>query len=144
MIMMNKQHQYERVFDHFDENKDGKISPSELQQCVRAIGGELSQAEAEAAVKYSDSDGDGMLCFDEFVRLVDGGEEEEKVKDLKEAFRMYQLEGSEGIITPYSLNMMLTRLGLPSTIEKCRIMISKFDLNADGVLNFDEFKVMML
>ncbi|WCJ27486.1 Calcium-binding EF-hand family protein [Euphorbia peplus] len=141
---MTKYEQYERVFDHFDENKDGLISPWELQQCVSAIGGALSGSEAEAAVKYSDSDGDGMLSFEEFVRLVDGGEEEERVKDLKEAFKMYEMEGSEGIITPKSLKRMLSRLGLPYTIDKCRTMIAKFDVNGDGVLNFDEFKLMML
>ncbi|KAF2305958.1 hypothetical protein GH714_009152 [Hevea brasiliensis] len=108
--MNSKFQEYERVFSHFDENGDGKISPWELQRCVGAIGGELSQAEAEAAVEYSDSDGDGLLGFEDFVRFVDGGEEEEKVKDLKEAFKMYEMEES-GCITPKSLKRMLSRLG---------------------------------
>ncbi|OAY29622.1 calcium-binding protein CML38 [Manihot esculenta] len=143
MMNSNKSHEYERVFSHFDENGDGKISPWELQRCVGAVGGELSLAEAEAAVEYSDSDGDGLLCFEEFVRFVDSGEEEEKVKDLKEAFKMYEMEES-GCITPKSLKRMLRRLGQATSIEACKIMIAQFDLNGDGVLNFDEFKVMML
>ncbi|XP_011003944.1 PREDICTED: calcium-binding protein CML38 [Populus euphratica] len=141
--MMNKRQQFERVFNHFDENGDGKISPSELQQCVRKMGGELSVADAEAAVEFSDLDGDGSLGLEDFVKLVEGGEEEEKVKSLKEAFKMYEMEES-GCITPKSLKRMLSRLGESKTIDECRIMISWFDLNGDGVLNFDEFKVMML
>ncbi|EEF50928.1 calcium-binding protein CML38 [Ricinus communis] len=141
--MVNKNEQYERVFNHFDENGDGRLSPSEIQQCVRAIGGELSLAEAEAAVEYTDSDGDGLLGFEDFVRFLEGGEEEEKANDLKEAFKMYEMEET-GCITPRSLKRMLSRLGQSSTLDQCKTMIAQFDLNGDGVLNFDEFKVMML
>ncbi|CAK7328287.1 unnamed protein product [Dovyalis caffra] len=140
---MNKYKQYERVFSQFDENGDGKISPLELQQCVKAMGGELSIAEAEAAVEFSDLDGDGLLGLEDFVEFFEGGEEEEREKDLKEAFKMYEMEES-GCITPKSLKRMLSRLGESKTIDECRIMISQFDLDGDGVLDFEEFKVMML
>ncbi|XWS32652.1 hypothetical protein CRYUN_Cryun22dG0008500 [Craigia yunnanensis] len=139
---MNKIHEYERVFSHFDENGDGKISPAELQQCVKAVGGELSHVEAEIAVEASDTDGDGLLGLEDFIRFVEVGEEE-KVNDLKEAFKMYDMEGC-GCITPKSLKRMLSRLGESRTLEECKLMIAQFDLNGDGVLNFDEFRVMML
>ncbi|CAA3005465.1 calcium-binding CML19 [Olea europaea subsp. europaea] len=145
---MDKQQQYEHVFDHFDANGDGKISALELQQCVNVVGsigrgGELSLADAEVAVFLIDSDGDGLLCFEDFVKLVEFGVgEEEKTNDLKETFRLYEMEGS-GCITPKSLKRMLSRLGEIRTIEECSFMINHFDLNGDGVLNFDEFKVMM-
>uniref|UniRef100_A0A453KEF0 EF-hand domain-containing protein n=1 Tax=Aegilops tauschii subsp. strangulata TaxID=200361 RepID=A0A453KEF0_AEGTS len=29
-------------------------------------------------------------------------------------------------------------------LEECRAMICRFDLNGDGVLSFDEFRVMMM
>uniref|UniRef100_A0A6N2K3J0 EF-hand domain-containing protein n=1 Tax=Salix viminalis TaxID=40686 RepID=A0A6N2K3J0_SALVM len=125
---MSKWQQYERVFSHFDENGDGRISPSELQQCVRKMGGELSAMEQRQ-----------HNC----PEFVEGGEEEERERDLKEAFKMYEMEESCSI-TPKSLKRMLSRLGESKTIDECRIMISHFDLNGDGVLNFDEFKVMML
>ncbi|KAJ7974780.1 Calcium-binding protein [Quillaja saponaria] len=141
---MDKLTQYERVFNHFDENGDGKISPSELQLCVGAIGGELSMEEAEAAVEFLDLDGDGLVGLDDFIRFVEGGEEEEKVKDLREAFKMYDMDGC-GCITPKSLKRMLSKLlGESRSIDECSVMIAQFDLNGDGVLNFDEFRVMML
>jgi calcium-binding protein CML len=135
---------YERVFEHFDNNGDGNISPSELQQCVGATsGGELSLAEAEAVVELHDSNGDGLLGLEDFLRLVEGGEEEEKVNDLREAFKMYEMDGC-GSITPKSLRRMLSRLGESKSIDECTTMIAQFDLNGDGVLNFDEFRTMML
>ncbi|KAJ6314834.1 hypothetical protein OIU78_018342 [Salix suchowensis] len=140
---MSKWQQYERVFSHIDENGDGRISPSELQQCVRKMGGELSAMDAETTIKFLDLDEDGSVKLEDFVKFVEGGEEEERERDLKEAFKMYEMEES-CCITPKSLKRMLSRLGESKTIEECRIMISHFDLNGDGVLNFDEFKVMML
>ncbi|GFY96602.1 calcium-binding EF-hand family protein [Actinidia rufa] len=35
------------------------------------------------------------------------------------------------------------RLGQAKTIDECESMIAHFDLNGDGVLNFDEFRIMM-
>ncbi|ESW33746.1 hypothetical protein PHAVU_001G095600 [Phaseolus vulgaris] len=140
---MDKLRQYERVFKQFDENGDGKISAWELQQCVEAMGEELSAADAAATVTAMDADGDGMVGFDDFVRFVEGGKEEEKENDLKEAFKMYEMEES-GCITPRSLKMMLSRLGESTSIDECEVMIARFDLDGDGVLTFDEFKVMML
>ncbi|CAN4082299.1 unnamed protein product [Withania somnifera] len=136
----NKHHQ--RLYDRFDENKDGKISAEELQQCVHLIGKEMSYEEAKAAVEDNDSDCDDLLDFEEFVRLIEGGSEEEKAHELKEAFRMYEMEGC-GCITPESLSMMLARLGESTTLDECRGMICRYDIDGDGLLNFHEFEIMM-
>ncbi|KAL4378171.1 hypothetical protein GQ457_02G012360 [Hibiscus cannabinus] len=135
---------YKRVFNRFDENGDGKISPAELQRCVKAIGGELSLVEAEVAVEGLDTDGDGLLGLEGFIRLVDEVGEEDKMKDLKEAFKMYEMEAGCGFITPESLKEMLGRLGECRSLQDCKLMIARFDLNGDGVINFDEFRLMML
>ncbi|XP_008781687.1 putative calcium-binding protein CML19 [Phoenix dactylifera] len=133
----------ERVFRYFDENGDGKISPAELRSCMRTVGEELSHEDAEAVVASSDSDGDGLLCYDDFVRLVDVEEEEEKVRSLREAFRVYEMD-NQGRITPKSLKRALERLGDSRTTKECMAMIRRFDLDGDGVLSFEEFRVMML
>ncbi|XP_065018747.1 putative calcium-binding protein CML19 [Musa acuminata AAA Group] len=132
-----------RVFCFFDEDCDGKISATELQSCMRAMGEELSHEDAVAVVESIDSDGDGLLGFDDIVRLVDGEGENEKEQNMREAFRMYEMEG-EGCITPKSLRSALERLGESKSMEECRNMIRRFDTNDDGVISFDEFRIMML
>lgn len=133
-----------QVFNQFDNDRDGKLSPSELRRCVGLIGGELPLKEAEAVVLMLDSDGDGLLNLEDFIKLMEGeGEEEEKTKELREAFRMYDMDDC-GYITPKSLKRMLSRLGQKKSVDECKVMINQFDLNGDGVLSFDEFKVMML
>ncbi|KAJ4765090.1 EF hand calcium-binding family protein [Rhynchospora pubera] len=99
-----------------------------------ASGEELSSEEAEEAVRFTDSDGDGEHEKDK--------NEHEKDKNLLQAFQMYEMDGC-GCITPKSLRRMLRRLGEDRTVVDCTDMIRRFDLNADGVLSFDEFKIMM-
>ena len=52
------------------------------------------------------------------------------------------MEG-QGCITPASLGRMLGRLGAERGAGECRAMICRFDLDGDGVLSFDEFKITM-
>ncbi|KAJ1699963.1 hypothetical protein LUZ63_008475 [Rhynchospora breviuscula] len=141
-IEQSKSCELQRIFCFFDENGDGKISPSELRNCMRATGEELSSEEAEEAVRFSDSDGDGELDLGDFVKLVESEDEQQKDKSLMDAFRMYEMDG-RGCITPKSLRRMLRRLGEDRAVEDCTAMIGRFDLNGDGVLNFEEFKIMM-
>ncbi|XP_019153480.1 PREDICTED: putative calcium-binding protein CML19 [Ipomoea nil] len=132
MMMDDKYRQYQRVFEYFDENGDGKVSAAEVQQ---RMGGAVWLEEEEA---------EEGLSFEEFVRIVEEeGSEEEKDKELKEAFRMYEMEGC-GAITAESLQRMLGKLGEERSIHECKKMIACYDLNGDGLLCFDEFKVMMI
>ncbi|KAK1423240.1 hypothetical protein QVD17_18537 [Tagetes erecta] len=140
---MDKDEQYKRVFGHIDKNGDGKISPPELQICIGKIGGELSLEEAEMAAALMDSDGDGLLSMEDLVKVVESANEDEKVSDLKKAFRMYEEVEGGGCITPKSLRRMLSKLGESRSVDDCKVMIAKFDVDGDGVLSFDEFREMM-
>ena len=141
------------LFAAFDADADGRISASELRECMRAtLGAEaaVSAEEAEALVANADADGDGLLDAAEFARLVarlqqDAGEED-RHRGLRQAFGMYsetENNAEAGCITPASLRRMLARLGAHQDVDECRAMICRFDLDGDGVLSFDEFKIMM-
>ena len=139
---------YERIFKRLDEDGEGKLSPSELRRCMETIGEELLIEEAQELVESMDSDGDGLLGLEEFVGWMEReiklrDHEERKMEELREAFRMYVMEGIE-CITPKSLKRMLSRLGESTSLEDCCVMIGEFDVNGDGVLSFDEFKLMMI
>ncbi|CAK9158109.1 unnamed protein product [Ilex paraguariensis] len=140
---MSKCTDYEHIFNRFDKDGDGKISPLELQHCVRSIDSELLLEEVQLVVDSLGSDQGGLLGFDGFVSLMESKDEEEKMEDLRNAFGMYEMEGCE-CITPKSLKRMLSRLGESRSVDECVVMINQFDLNGDGVLSFDEFELMML
>ncbi|KAF0889647.1 hypothetical protein E2562_030128 [Oryza meyeriana var. granulata] len=136
------------VFAAFDKDGDGKVSASELRGCMAAaLSEDVSEEEAAAILATADSDGDGLLDHEEFARLQETEEDqEERIRCLREAFEMYAAEETT-VITPASLRRMLRRLGSQHQqlgMEDCRAMICRFDLDGDGVLSFDEFRVMML
>ncbi|CAK9169152.1 unnamed protein product [Ilex paraguariensis] len=140
---MNKCTDYERIFNRFDEDGDGKISTLELQRCVGSIGSKLALEDVKLVVDSLCSDQGGLLGLDGFVGLMESKDEEEKMEDLRKTFGMYEMEGCE-CITPKSLKRMLSRLGESRSVDECVVMINQFDLNGDGVLSFDEFELMML
>ncbi|THU44468.1 hypothetical protein C4D60_Mb02t07700 [Musa balbisiana] len=59
-------------------------------------------------------------------------------------FRLAAKNG-DGFITVEELRSVLSSLGLKQgrTVEECRKMISKVDVDGDGKVNFKEFKQMM-
>ncbi|GKC38376.1 calcium-binding protein CML38-like protein [Tanacetum coccineum] len=116
---MDKQQQYKRVFGHLDKNGDGKLSPPELHVCFGKISGELSSEEAEMAAALMDSDGDGFLSMEDLVKVVEGANDEEKIYDLKMAFKMYEEKEGSGCITPKSLRRMLSKLGESRAVNEC-------------------------
>lgn len=140
--------QYIRVFNHFDRDGDGKISPSDLLHCIQSSsvvkdGVEIiTMEEIELLVQATSKDKDGTIGLEEFICLAEDDEEEERINSLREAFKMYEMDGS-GRITDKSLKRMLSKLGDKRSVGECRAMISVFDLDGDGALDFDEFKVMM-
>nr|XP_043613712.1 putative calcium-binding protein CML23 [Erigeron canadensis] len=143
-VMNTKSSDYKRVFDHFDEDGNGMVSPKELQRRVGLICNEEVLVE-DLEIVVQSLRNIGELGFEDFVSLVESDEqkEEEKLEDLRKAFRMYEMDGTD-CITPKSLNRMLNRLGESISVDECVGMINRFDLNGDGVLNFDEFRAMLV
>jgi len=56
--------------EHFakcDTNNDGRIQLEEFKELLRNIGAEASADEARIGFDAVDTDGDGVISFDEFV-----------------------------------------------------------------------------
>ncbi|XP_037491329.1 LOW QUALITY PROTEIN: probable calcium-binding protein CML41, partial [Jatropha curcas] len=127
----------------FNRDGDGMISAFELRAYFTSIGfGEyMSYEDAEAIIKELDTDGDDLLNFLDFLKLMKRDDEEE---DLKKAFEMFELEKGDGCITPRGLQRMLNKLGDQKSLDECVAMIQVFDTDANGVLDFHEFHQMMV
>lgn len=135
----NRDDELKEMFRHFDEDGDGKISVLELINYFASIGEYMSYEEAQAAINELDRDGDNLLDFHDFQRLMQGEEDE----DLKGAFEMFELE-KEGCLTPKGLQKTLNRLGDSTSYDDCVAMIQVFDMDRNGVLDYREFYRMMI
>lgn len=147
-----------RVFATFDKNGDGFITKQELRESLRNIRIFMTEKEVEEIVAKVDANGDGLIEFDEFCMLCEsmagGGKEEEEEEEgggggggeeeLKEAFDVFDKD-RDGLITVEELGVVLSALGMKEgkKAEDCKEMITKVDMDGDGMVNFDEFKRMM-
>ncbi|KAL0461942.1 UNVERIFIED_CONTAM: putative calcium-binding protein CML18 [Sesamum latifolium] len=87
-----------------------------------------------------DTDGDGFIDLNEFKAFHYGGRDEGR--ELKEAFDLYDKD-KNGRISASELHGVLRSLGEKCSVEDCEGMISSFDVDGDGCINFEEFKKMM-
>ncbi|CAI5478727.1 unnamed protein product [Closterium sp. Yama58-4] len=151
----SRNHEVLQAFRVLDVNGDGKISPQELRQVLDRMGWADESAMQELMAK-ADTNGDGLIDFEEFVHSslnhaaargggADGmvGEAEEDEGDLRKAFELFDHDG-DGSITAEELQKAMRMLsGDKLSMEECRMMIARVDVNRDGRVNFSEFKGMM-
>ena len=76
LLMQNRLHEttfeedLRKAFDHFDTDHDGYISQKELKKAMKKNKMQLSKTEINVMMKEADSDGDGMVSFEEFVSMM--------------------------------------------------------------------------
>lgn len=58
------------AFRVFDKEGNGLISSSELKHIMMTIGDKMTEEEAEEMVTEADIDEDGMINYEEFVRMM--------------------------------------------------------------------------
>ncbi|MBA0809940.1 hypothetical protein Gohar_001967, partial [Gossypium harknessii] len=121
-----KKEELRQVFHRFDHDGDGKISSEELSAYFASIGDNVSSNVVRRVIKDFDNDGDELLGFEDFVELMEGGDDGD---DIKRAFEMYEGDKGCGCITPVGLQQMLGRLGDVRSYEECKAMIGVFDLD---------------
>ncbi|KAK9285958.1 hypothetical protein L1049_025160 [Liquidambar formosana] len=138
--LANSEDELKDVFRCFDGNGDGKISALELRKYFASIGEFMSHEEAQGMIDDFDTDKDGLLDFTDFVRVMKRKDGDE---DLRLAFEMFEVKKGSGCITPKGLQRMLKRLGDKRSYEDCVAMIQAFDIDGNGVLDFQEFRQMM-
>ncbi|CAN0913737.1 Polcalcin Aln g 4 [Linum grandiflorum] len=56
----------ERIFKRFDLNGDGKISATELGDCLKTLGS-VTPEEVKRMMDEIDTDGDGFISYQEFT-----------------------------------------------------------------------------
>ncbi|KAI3462608.1 hypothetical protein Pfo_019271 [Paulownia fortunei] len=140
-VPLTQEEEVEKVFNKFDANGDGKISSAELGTILSGLGSATSAEEVERIMSELDTDGDGYIDLSEFKSFHCGGGGDGN-KELKEAFDLYDKD-KNGMISASELHSVLRSLGEKCSINDCGRMISSFDVDGDGCINYEEFKKMM-
>ncbi|CAI9096760.1 OLC1v1032971C1 [Oldenlandia corymbosa var. corymbosa] len=134
----------EQVFKKFDVNGDGKISSSELGSIMGSLGHPSTDEELNKMIKEVDSDGDGFINLQEFIELnTKDVDSDEVLENLKDAFSVFDMD-KNGSISADELQNVLKSLGEDCSLAECKKMIGGVDADGDGMISFEEFKVMMM
>ncbi|KAJ4844017.1 Calmodulin-like protein 3 [Turnera subulata] len=134
-----------RVFQMFDRNGDGRITKKELNDSLENLGIFIPDSELVQMIQKIDVNGDGCVDIDEFGVLYSSIlDEKDEEEDMREAFNVFDQNG-DGYITVDELKSVLASLGLRGgkTLEDCKRMITKVDVDGDGMVNYNEFRQMM-
>uniref|UniRef100_A0A7N0TGH9 EF-hand domain-containing protein n=1 Tax=Kalanchoe fedtschenkoi TaxID=63787 RepID=A0A7N0TGH9_KALFE len=132
-----------QVFRRFDVNSDGKISSSELGAMITSLGQTATEEEIQRMIIEADKDGDGFISLEEFIEInIKDVDSDEALESLRGAFSVFDIDGN-GSISAEELHKVLKGLGDACSVAECKRMISGVDADGDGMISFEEFKVMM-
>ncbi|GER37705.1 calcium-binding EF-hand family protein [Striga asiatica] len=137
-----------RIFKNLDKNNNGHVSIQELHGLLKLVGARTTPDELESYASRKTLDFVDFLFF--YEACTDESSKSKTTEwrhenELFEAFNVFDLNG-DGYISSEELESVLSRLGLwdPKTGKDGKDMIGTYDEKSDGVLDFGEFKNMMM
>ncbi|CAF1222029.1 unnamed protein product, partial [Didymodactylos carnosus] len=139
----NINQQLQDAFNLFDTDKSRTISSTELKQVLVALNFKPTEQLIRKIMKEMDTDGDGVIEFDEFVRVMGGVYERKFSNDeMRRAFQCFDTDHS-GFITPNELREVLRKLNHNVTEARISEIMREIDSDLDGKINYEEFCQMM-
>ncbi|KXN82946.1 Calmodulin [Leucoagaricus sp. SymC.cos] len=139
---------YKDSFQVFDTDGNGTISPQELGSLMRSFGQNPTAAQLDTIMNNIDSDKNGSIDFDEFVGLMAvrskaTGSDPDEESDLREAFEYFDKNG-DGSINVDELKIVMRNIGVYLTDEELDLMMKEADEDGNGVIDFQEFRRVIL
>ena len=97
-----------------------------------------------ALMKKIDTDGSGEIEFDEFIEFMRNLNKENELDEdaLKEVFKIFDRD-EKGYLTPESVYHIFLALGEKIKLEDIINILKENDIDGDGNLNFEDFKMLM-
>eukprot|EP01105_Mastigella_eilhardi_P014311 TRINITY_DN3263_c0_g1_i6.p1 TRINITY_DN3263_c0_g1~~TRINITY_DN3263_c0_g1_i6.p1 ORF type:complete len:1939 (-),score=315.55 TRINITY_DN3263_c0_g1_i6:82-5112(-) len=112
------------AFSLFDVDGDGTITTKQLGIVMRSLGQNLTDAELGVLTNEIDSDGNGVIDFPEFMRMMlHTPDYTDTEADLKEAFKVFDRE-ENGCVSADSLRHVMANLGEKLSEEEIAEMVT--------------------
>ena len=149
MLQLTTKAEQDQLYSSFkalDTNNDGKLSKKELLEGYKKIYPHLSEAEVAAEVDklflQADQDGSGEIDYSEWSVAAINKYSILQEEKLKGAFALFDKD-QNGSISAQEIKQVLgvgKKFGNESIFDE---IIKEVDINGDGVITFEEFKIMM-
>ncbi|XP_048586172.1 calmodulin-like protein 12 [Nematostella vectensis] len=141
------------AFDVFDSDHKEFIESGDIRGALHRVN-TIPPRELEEMLVDLDLVRDRKFTFEEFKKLVTASDDkpkrsatldhlsDEQISEYKEAFYMYDADGS-GHVTTKELHKAMRTLGFNPTEEEIQEMVNEVDYDGNGVLDFNEFVDLM-
>ncbi|XP_074656027.1 neo-calmodulin-like isoform X4 [Tubulanus polymorphus] len=145
-LSQKERKEFKEAFTLFDKDGDGKITTYELASVMHFLGSKPSQEQIEVMIDQVDTDGNGTVEFEEFLRMMSNNPIKTLPKtedeEMREAFKVFDRD-NDGFIDAQELRFTMNNLGQPLSDEDVKAMIKEADIDGDGRINYEEFIKMM-
>merc|ERR1712060_215325 len=133
-----------QAFESLDENGNGKLTLKEIYEGLNRAGMEVSKNDVKEMFAMADADNSGMLDYTEFLAATIDRKRLLTEEVLWTAFNVFDLDG-DGVITTSEVASILEKGNISTKMSAQALleMISKFDKDGDGQLDFQEFMEMV-
>ena len=140
--------QWRRIFDLFDEDKEGSIDREEMRLLMHKFSPSATNEEINAVCDALDSDGGGDISFEEFFdftqkltyHMATSGDADLLARDM---FGLIDADGS-GEITVHEMHAVVSDLlGLDLSVEDVFNVVQDIDEDGNGELDLEEFQVLL-
>lgn len=149
-----------RNFLEYDVNGDGVISYQEMKAILKQSTVNFTERDLRTVLKQADRDGDGSVCFDEYLELAQKLSEiqnKTKVKTSRIArayldpilFAQYvtvfeSAAGEDGTVDLAELQELMQKHNLKVNEDRLKYVMKEFDENDSGTLELDEFLILLV
>jgi calcium-dependent protein kinase len=149
-IQLNQAHDAVKLFNKIDKNGDGKISKDELFNGLQSYKKDISFDELKKQVDIIfnniDSDNNGYLEYEEFVRAAIDKDHFLSVNFLQFAFNYFDKDHDGEITLEEVKNKFFLNDKNKNSLkaqDQLQKSFNEIDINGDGKLSFEEFAKMM-
>ncbi|KAM9345914.1 calcium-binding protein 5b [Symphorus nematophorus] len=136
------------AFVEFDKDKDGFITCKDLGNLMRTMGYMPTEMELIELGQNINMNLGGRVDFEDFVELMTPKLLAETagmigLKELKDAFREFDIDGDGSITSDELRHAMIKLLGEQTSKHEIDAVVKEADNNGDGTVDFEEFVKMM-
>ncbi|KAH3844324.1 neo-calmodulin-like [Dreissena polymorpha] len=135
--------EFREAFKMFDIDGDGSVNVQEFVATLRSMGQNPTQLEINEMVKSIDRNGDGVIDFDEFKRLMyHKMKHTDSSEDIMDLFTVLDID-KNGYFTPIDLYKTMASMGEMITMEEAYELMNSTATKEPGTMNYEEFCHLM-